>query len=39
MKILVNLDIYIYYVDLYNIIVKFKDLELIIDGKIYFDEF
>lgn len=39
MKILANLDTYIYHVDLHNTTAKFKDLELITDGKIHFDEF
>lgn len=39
MKILANLDTYIYHVDLHNTTVKFKELELITDGKIHFDEF
>lgn len=39
MKILANLDTFIYHVDLHNTTAKFKDLELITDGKIHFDEF
>lgn len=36
MKILANLDTYIYQ---HNTTAKFKDQELITDGKIHFDEF
>lgn len=39
MKILANLDTYIYHVDFHNTTAKFKDQELITDGKIHFDEF